>query len=260
MYEFDEDTQVFELGEDRYRGEVTARWNVGPVPNGGYLLAIGLAAMGRSLAAPDPLTVTVHFLKPARIGEIIIDVERVKLGRTFSTVMAKMSQGGVETARLLSTWGDLAAATGPTRMDATPPELPRLDRPPPAQIEPPIELARRFEQRLAPETLGFLEGKTTERAELRGWSRFADGRPPDVRSLALFADAFPPPVLNWSMVGWVPTLELTVHFRARPRPGFLGCAFRTRFLIGGFLEEDGELWDESGALVAESRQLALLPR
>jgi hypothetical protein len=60
--------------------------------------------------------------------------------------------------------------------------------------------------------------------------------------------------------GWVPTVELTVHVRAVPTPGPLRCVFRTRFVHGGMFEEDGEVWDSSGTLVALSRQLALLPR
>ncbi len=105
-----------------------------------------------------------------------------------------------------------------------------------------------------------MSGKKTGNAELRGAIRFADGRPFDARSLALFADAFPPPVFDVIDVAWVPTLELTVHFRAHPSGRWLHSVFRTRFAFGGLLEEDGEIWDESGSLVAMSRQLAAMPR
>jgi Acyl-CoA thioesterase C-terminal domain len=61
-------------------------------------------------------------------------------------------------------------------------------------------------------------------------------------------------------VAWTPTVELTAHVRARPAAGWLRCVFTTRFVTGGFLEEDGEVWDETSTLVAQSRQLALIPR
>ena len=53
---------------------------------------------------------------------------------------------------------------------------------------------------------------------------------------------------------------MTVHLRGRPLPGPLASVFRTRFVSGGMLGEDGEVWDSAGNLVALSRQLALAPR
>ena len=74
-------------------------------------------------------------------------------------------------------------------------------------------------------------------------------------SLLLFADAFRPAVHTVAPTAWVPTVELTVHVRARPVPGWLAASFRTRFLVEGYLEVDGEVWDTAGHLVALSRQL-----
>ncbi|MGA9746118.1 MAG: thioesterase family protein, partial [Nocardioides sp.] len=55
-------------------------------------------------------------------------------------------------------------------------------------------------------------------------------------------------------------LELGVHLRARPAPGWLRVMHRTRNLAGGLFEEDAEVWDSAGRLVAQSRQLAKVPR
>ncbi|MFD0359937.1 hypothetical protein ACFQZZ_00525 [Nocardia sp. GCM10030253] len=52
------------------------------------------------------------------------------------------------------------------------------------------------------------------------------------------------------------TIELTVHIR--PRFGWLACRIHTNHVIDGF-REDFEIWDSTGALVAQSRQLALIP-
>ena len=60
--------------------------------------------------------------------------------------------------------------------------------------------------------------------------------------------------------GWVPTIEYTVHVRAVPAPGPVQCVIRTNLIGDGFLEEDGEVRDSTGKVVATSRQLALLGR
>ena len=88
--------------------------------------------------------------------------------------------------------------------------------------------------------------------------RLADGREPDPLALTMVVDALPPPVFDLGAVGWVPTIELTVHVRAMPAPGWLRMLATTRFLQGGYLEEDAEVWDSEDTLVAQSRQLARL--
>ena len=97
------------------------------------------------------------------------------------------------------------------------------------------------------------------RARVSGWIRFADGRPPDVLACLLMADAFPPAVFGLlGLVGWVPTIELTVHLRRRPALGWLRGQFWSHDLNDGRVVEDGALWDANGQLVAQSRQLALV--
>jgi acyl-CoA thioesterase len=43
-----------------------------------------------------------------------------------------------------------------------------------------------------------------------------------------------------------------------PALGWLACRASTRHLIDGYHDEDFEIWDSTGRLVAQSRQLAVL--
>ena len=90
---FDQDTAVERVGDDRYRATITARWNVGPVPNGGYLLAIAARAIGSAFAGREPRTMTIHFLRPAKPGPLAIEIERIKDGRRFATATAQAVAG-----------------------------------------------------------------------------------------------------------------------------------------------------------------------
>jgi acyl-CoA thioesterase len=102
-----------------------------------------------------------------------------------------------------------------------------------------------------------MSGQLSDRSEHKGWIRFKHQRPFDAVSLLLMADAFPPPVYaSQGMGAWVPTIEMSVNIRKLPASQWLKCVFRTRFITCGLLEEDGQIWDETGELIAISRQIA----
>lgn len=257
--EFDDDTRITD-GPDGLMAQVSERWGIAGRPNGGYLIALAARALGREAGLPDPLTLTAHYLRPPTGGPARIDVERIRRGRAHATLAGRLRQGDKEFLRVLGTYGDLAAASGPTRLAGSAPALPPPEDCIPSDEGPPSTSGvhstffDRLEVRLAPP--GFVTAADYV-GQVQGWVRFADGREPDVASLLLFADAFPPAVFAQVPAAWVPTVELTVHVRGRPAPGWLIGSFRTRYLVDGYLEEDGELWDSTGRLVALSRQLAL---
>jgi len=261
MFELDEDTRLESVGSGAYAGQLSDRWSIGHVPNGGYLLAFVMAAFKQELSGRDPLSLTAHYLRPGVTGPARVDIETIKTGRRFSTMTARLLQGERECLRVLATYGDLGAAEGPRHIDGAPPPLPPRASQAPSRSGPSaMTIHERFDIRFDPATMQFTRGERAQHAEIRGWLRFADGRRPDVHALGLIADAFPPAVFQVVDAGWVPTLELTVHVRARPQSEWLACVFRTRFLQNGLLEEDGEIWDDTGTLVAMSRQLAVPPQ
>jgi acyl-CoA thioesterase len=212
---------------------------------------------------PDPVSVTAHYLAPGHTGPVTIETEVVKRGRTFSTLLASMHDNDRRLVQVVGAFGDLSTASGPELLESAPPDLPPPEEcisvRPAGEFPPPF--MGRVDLRLHPADAGFADGAPSGEPRVRGWFRVADGQPIDTIALGLAVDAFPPTVFNARLpVAWVPTIELTAHIRARPAQGWLRCAFSTRFVTGGFLEEDGEVWDATGHLVAQSRQLALVPR
>ena len=260
MSEFTDDTALREVGPGRLTATPTDRWNIVDTPNGGYLMAIVLNAVDWVLPHPDPLTVTAHFLARTEPNqEATVTVEALRAGRTFSTASAAFAQDDREKIRALATFGDLRAATGPSHIDATPPPVPPLDQCSPVQARADhFSIVDRLDTWVIPGMEPMFDMRQGGPAELGGWIRFRDGEEPNIRSLVFFADALPPPIINVLPMTWVPTVEMTVHFRGHPAPGPLRFWFRSRFLVGGFLEEDGELWDSAGNLVALSRQFAMV--
>jgi acyl-CoA thioesterase len=264
--EFDRATALT-ASADGWSVELDGSWSIGGFLNGGYLLAAMCRAAVTQTSVPDPLAVTATFLSPPTAGPSHITVTAAKRGRQSTVAEIVLHQDGRDHVRATAVLGDLDALSGPTidlpAPAIAPPEhcVSISDRPGPGGIGLP-DIFRHFDVRLAPD-IGWLNGAPPDadpaaEAHLEGWTRFADGRAADTTSLMLLADAFPPAILDLYPASWVPTLQYSVYVRARPEPGWIQGTFRTRSMVDGLLEEDGELFDGGGRLVALSRQLALL--
>ena len=254
MSEFWQDTCVEHLADHHLQANITDRWSVNGIPNGGYLMSIAARALREVLSHSDPLTITGHYVEKAAVGPADLLVEVIREGNTVSTAALRLVQEGRERVRFTATYGDLAETSGVTWVGAEPPAIEKdkcLTSPRFLAIHERVELL------FSPTTADWLRGKTSESMGHELMAYFRDGTEPDVLSLPFFADCVPPTTFTkFGAVGWVPTLELTVHVRAKPAPGLLTGRFQTRYLINGLMEEDGELWDSKGKLVALSRQLA----
>jgi hypothetical protein len=75
-------------------------------------------------------------------------------------------------------------------------------------------------------------------------------------SLLFAVDAFPPATFDIEFSGWVPTLELTVYIRALPAPGPVRVLQRAELIDAQRVDESCYIWDRTGRLVAQGRQLA----
>jgi acyl-coenzyme A thioesterase PaaI-like protein len=113
---------------------------------------------------------------------------------------------------------------------------------------------------LDPAVTGWRAREPAGLPEMRGYFGLREDRDPDAYLLAMAVDGLPPVVFGLGATGWAPTVELTWYMRAVPSPGPLRVAARSRHVGGGWFDEEAEVWDAAGCLVAQSRQLARVGR
>lgn len=258
---FEDETAVVAAGPGEWSADLTDAWNIGDNANGGYAAAPLVRAMAGTSDHPDPISVTTHFLRPVdSAGRATLHTGLARSGRRTAMVTGSLSLDGRERLTALAAFGDLGASMGADD------EL----GPPPPDIPDPARCVDRSELHQGV-TLSILERVDvvldpacavpagSRDAVVTGWVRFGDGGPTSALALPVFADVFPPalyPLLG--RVGWMPTVELTVHVRRRPVDGWVLARFECDDLVGGRMIETGTLWDSSGTVVARSRQLGLV--
>lgn len=271
MTAFDEATAVTQEGDGWYATRPDERFaivsgdgTVGAV-NGGVLLATVLRAVLDTSPHPDPVATSAHFLRVPRSEPARVQVIWLKQGKTAATARAALIQDGSCVLDTTITTGRLGdPGEGGLSWTGEPPKL------------PPVEectgfadfagatrrngYAGQVDLRLDPATSGWLRGRPQGVPEMRGYFQLREERRPDAYLLALAVDALPPVIFGIARAGWSPTVELTWHMRGLPAPGLLRVAARSRQVSGGWFDEESEVWDSAGCLVAQSRQIARVGR
>ena len=266
---FDAVSAVHETEEPGVFGaSVHPLWAVGDKANGGYLLALlgraaRLVAQRSGGADWEVVSASVTYLRAPEAGPATVRTTLLRSGRTAAHVRAVLTQEA-DVVDAVFVLGDLPEETA-VRYDGTPAfhaadpeECVRLTPKIPNGVY--VGIMDVLDLRLDPATVPFTVTPPAPgtRAELRGWTRFADGREPDALSVLFLTDAIPPATLMIGSTGWVPTLQMSTYVRARPAPGWLAIRMTAGLVADGTVDETCVVWDSRGRFVGQSTQLARL--
>jgi acyl-coenzyme A thioesterase PaaI-like protein len=273
---------VYDVRPDERFAVVTAGGSTPPAVNGGALIAQVLRAVLDGSPNPHPVATSANFLRVARLAPAEVRVEWLKQGRTASVARARLVQDDETILDVSVTTGTVpasGAAGAVPDADGGLADATQLSWTGAAPDFPPIGdcvdlgpwrgsvsadgaegYAMQVSVLMDPATSGWRRRNPSGVPEMRGYFSLRDGTPPDPYVLALALDGMPPAVFGVGATGWAPTVELTWFMRAVPQPGPLRVATRVRHVGGGWFDEEAEVWDAAGALVAQSRQLARVGR
>ncbi|MFT4125508.1 MAG: thioesterase family protein [Gordonia sp. (in: high G+C Gram-positive bacteria)] len=239
---------VADLARPSAAGTRSADTSAAGAPTGADLIPVAIAS--DYLAAPDPAEVTLHVTVAKRGRTVsLLRVELVQNGRT-------MVSSSVTLARPDTGAGRYSGTTVFDGVPATPPaDGITLESSAMAQIN---HLGPALDLVLDADTFPMLRGETGEPL-VRAWTRPKVGEP-TTGFAVLVCDLSPPVVMNLGLFGWAPTVQLTTYVRREPAPGWLRFAASSTEVGPGMFEEDHVVVDSTGTVVAQSRQLALIPQ
>ncbi len=268
----------------RWHATIDDVWVTATVPLGGISAAVAARAMGAELATQHPASVdqrlrSIHclFAAPVPAGPVEADVTALHFGRSLSqTQVTLRAPGARDGLTALGAFG--APRTGYSFSEAVPPDVPPPEacrsfrEPPPAHVD--WDASRRM-----PLWDTILEGRgaiglppwdrsprTT--AESATWYRFdvpplgSDDRLDPLAALVM-GDLMLGSVgqrVGYTEQRWLgPSVDLTVHLFADPRPGWILSHSKARIADDGYASLECSLWDPTGddgaQLVAHATQL-----
>ncbi|UYP18153.1 thioesterase family protein [Rhodococcus sp. Z13] len=269
------DTAGDDVGTAHWQAHIGPTWTIGPKVHGGCMLAVCASAALQSLRAQGadpvvrPVAVSASFVSAPDPGDVELTTVLRKQGKQIAVVDVELSQAGRVAVRANVTLGspdsDDPVHTVPHRATRLPAEPPAeaVDVTPDHPMGQVVKFAATSRIRVDGSTARFLKGEQGEPV-VSMWTRPLPDDEADVDTAVLFAlmcgDVSAPVTMNRGLFGWAPTVQLTAYLRRVPAPGWLRVVAESSVLGSTWFEEDHTVVDSTGAVVVQSRQLAMMPR
>ncbi|MEU7137809.1 thioesterase family protein [Nocardia sp. NPDC046473] len=257
----------------RYSGVIDAIWTIGKKLHGGTMVATSAAAAARGLRAAHPesaemlpIAASTDFLGAPDPGRVDYEVRVRKAGRQICLVDVDLVQEGRTLVHTAFTFGRVDDAP-PVYVPESHTDMPTEPTADAVAYGPdsPMRIAHLSQGAsvaIDPIWARFLAGEQGK-PQLRLWirPRPADEQDPEVAVyFAMMAGDMSPPVsMNLGRFGWAPTVQLTTHLHRRPAPGWLRVIATTPEVGERMFVQDQLVLDATGAVIAQTRQLALIP-
>jgi acyl-CoA thioesterase len=277
-----EDLDLVQVGDGRFTTKISEPWQLAVAPQGGIVAAIATRAMEQVLGHPEQTlrTITAMFAGQVSAGEVEVEVQTLRRGRSMSQLIATVRNPGAN-AGLTA-----VAAFGSPRRGFEFTELKPPDVPDPESLrgfrDPlPDGVVFEFDRPPMPFWEDILESRPAigrapwepfenGPAEIAYWYRLDN--PPtsedgqlDISGVIVMSDTMPGSVgqkLGPESGSWfAPSVDFTLHVFRPARPGWFLAHHRARHAGDGYASVDGALWDPSAdggpALVAYATQVML---
>lgn len=252
-----------------FDGELNKHWTIGDKVHGGAMVALCANAARTAHGGPgqlpalQPVAVSANFLWAPDPGALRVVTSIRKRGRRISVVDVELNQGNRTAVHAVVTLGEPECEAVPL-LSANP--VVDLMAP-----EPPDDLASIGPGHPRAGLVHLGEGcdirplLTTQEPVTDGtppvfqmWAR-PRGVAPDALFVLMCGDLSAPVTFAVDRTGWAPTVQFTGYLRALPADGWLRVICTCVEIGQDWFDEDHLVVDQAGRIVAQSRQLALVP-
>ena len=264
--QFQSALKLDQVSENIFSFTPDSRYFVGNTPHGGYLLALMNKALSSVLTHPNSINSNVYYLDRTEPKPAELHVEVIRTSRGSSMGQVRLMQNGKLTCLFSALCSDFQYMKGHSGLETPLPEI--MNSVPENQFKvmnyenfkagSTPSFIQQLEMSVHPDHAWWDRDISMDVAEAR-CSAFLElkGGAADTFVLSYLADILPPVVQNkYGSLGWGPTLTLTCNIRQLPKTNRLFIDGLAKDISNGYFEQDCNIWDMDGNLVATSRQLA----
>ncbi|MDG0966565.1 MAG: thioesterase family protein [SAR86 cluster bacterium] len=264
--QFQSALKLDQVSENIFSFTPDSRYFVGNTPHGGYLLALMNKALSSVLTHPNSINSNVYYLDRTEPKPAELHVEVIRTSRGSSMGQVRLMQNGKLTCLFSALCSDFQYMKGHSGLETPLPEI--MNSVPENQFKvmnyenfkagSTPSFIQQLEMSVHPDHAWWDRDISMDVAEAR-CSAFLElkGGAADTFVLSYLSDILPPVVQNkYGSLGWVPTLTLTCNIRQLPKTNRLFIDGLAKDISNGYFEQDCNIWDMDGNLVATSRQLA----